>query len=74
MQTHLSYTALSKFLSFNRDRKLVEIEGEPIVIFNIACQYFVNTSNYSYDLQWWLQGLAVIPVVTNQATLRFPTV
>lgn len=51
MQPHLSYTTSSEFLSFNRDRKLVEIEGEPIVVFNIACQYVVITDIYSYDLQ-----------------------
>jgi len=37
--------------SFNGDRKLVEIEGEPIVVFNNACQYVVITDIYSYDLQ-----------------------
>ena len=51
MQPHLSYRSYIVFLSFNRDRKLVEIEGEPIVVFNIACQYVLITDIYSYDLQ-----------------------
>ena len=42
--------------------------------FNIACQYVVITDIYTYDLQERLQGLAVIQVTSNQATLRFPPI
>jgi hypothetical protein len=31
----------------NRDRKLVETDGEPIEVFNFACQYFRITDTYS---------------------------